>query len=199
MTRELLQLLQYHLRGELRRARRRKRSTPLLIAVLIMAIFAISQFLEEPKAPPPAKDAELSCALREVYDGDTVAVRCDSGTLTVRVWGIDAPERGQKPWGERSRGHLSNLLPGDTVRLQVADIDRYGRTVARIYQGDQDIGLALVRQGGAVIYPQYNQSPVHTPAYQAAQRQARQERLGVWSRPGAHQEPWEWRKVNPRS
>lgn len=191
-------MLQQLLRGELRRARRRRRRSsraPLWIAVLTVAVFGISQFLEEPTAPLPPRGAELSCQVREIYDGDTLAMSCDKGKLKVRVWGIDAPEMGQRPWGDRARDQLQGLLSNGAIRVEVADTDRYGRTVARLYENGQDIGLALVRQGRAVVYRQYNNSP----AYRKAQEQARREGLGIWSQPGAQQEPWEWRKVNPRS
>lgn len=123
-----------------------------------------------------------------------MATRCDQGKLTVRVFGIDAPEMGQKPWGQQSRDLLRDLIPRSPVRLEVVDIDRYGRTVARLYDGDQDLGLKLVRQGGAAVYTRYNASRT----YQVVQAEARQQKRGIWSQPGAQQEPWEWRKLNPR-
>lgn len=196
VNRSLLKIFQRFLKGELRGARRRRSSrAPLWIAVLTVTVFGLSQFLEEPTAPLPAKGAELSCRVGEVYDGDTLAMRCDNGKLKVRVWGIDAPEMGQSPWGGQSRDRLQDLLSHDAIRVKVVDTDRYGRTVARLYDNEQDIGLALVRQGQAVVYSQYNNSA----DYRKAQEQARRQRLGVWSQQGAQQEPWEWRKVNPRS
>lgn len=195
MKRELLKLLQQFLRGELRRAKRRKSSSVLWIAVLTVTVFGIGQWLHEPKAPLPDKGTELTCEIRKVYDGDTIAASCEEGRLTVRVFGIDAPEIGQKPWGDESRAMLRQLLPNATIRLKVKDTDRYGRVVAQIYDLNQDdLGLKLVRQGGAVVYVQYN----NARAYQIAQRQAKQNRRGVWSQAGAQQTPWEWRKLNPR-
>lgn len=191
---ELLKLLQRLLQGELRKARRRKRSAPVLLAVLTITVFGINRLLEEPTAPLPPKGAELACKISEVYDGDTVAASCEDGKLTVRIFGIDAPELGQKPWGKHSRDLLRNLIPRSPLKLEVTDRDRYGRVVARLYQGNQDVGLELVRQGGAVVYTQYNKSRT----YRLAQGEAKRAELGVWSRPGAHQEPWEWRKLNPR-
>jgi endonuclease YncB( thermonuclease family) len=195
VKRELLKLLQQFLRGELRRAKRRKSNSVLWIAILTVTVFGIGQWLYEPKAPLPNKGVELTCELRNVYDGDTVAASCEEGRLTVRVFGIDAPEMGQQPWGDQSRAMLQQLLPNAAIRLKVKDTDRYGRVVAQIYDHNQDdLGLELVRQGGAVVYVQYNDAIT----YQTAQRQAKQKRLGVWSQAGAQQTPWEWRKLNPR-
>jgi endonuclease YncB( thermonuclease family) len=191
---DLLKALQRALRGELRRARRRKGASPLLIIGLAIALFIVGRFLYEPTAPLPPKGAELACDVTKVYDGDTVTASCDQGRVNVRVYGIDAPEMGQEPWGQWSRDMLRNMVPAGKVMVRVMDIDHYGRAVAQLYVGDRDLGLEMLRQGGAVVYERYNKFR----SYRTAQRQARRETLGVWSKPGAQQEPWEWRKLNPR-
>jgi micrococcal nuclease len=194
---ELLKLLQSLLRGELNRTRRRKSSSPWMIGGLVITIVAISYFLYEPKAPATAtaKGAELTCTVKAVYDGDTLTASCPSGEVKVRMFGIDAPEMKQEPWGDRSREALRGLLPQrDSIRLVVRDQDRYGRTVAQVFAGDRDAGLDLVRQGRAVVYQQYNDSP----AYRQAQTEAKQARRGIWERPGGQQDPAAWRRLNPR-
>ena len=167
---------------------------PVVVSVVTITIFAFTQAPEEPAAPMPAAGTELRCALRQVYDGDTVSVNCGDGALKVRVWGIDAAEMGQKPWGNEARSQLRALMPQAEIRVRVMDVDRYGRAVARLYRGDSDVGLALVRQGGAAVYARYNDSPL----YRRAEAEARRERLGIWIRPGPQQTPWAWRRVNPR-
>jgi len=194
VQRELLKTAQQALRAGLNRARRRKSSSPLLIVGLAAALYIVGQYWYEPDAPLPSRGAELICKISHVYDGDTVAVRCDQGKLKVRVYGIDAPEMGQQPWGEISRDMLRGLAPADRVRVRVVDTDSYGRTVAQLLYEDQDLGLTLVRQGGAVVYERYNSFQ----SYRTAQAEARQEQLGIWAKPGAQQKPWEWRKLNPR-
>ncbi|NJN45583.1 MAG: hypothetical protein HC808_02805 [Candidatus Competibacteraceae bacterium] len=132
MKRDILKWVQSFLRKELRNTRRRKRSSPIIIAVLVIAVFAVSRLLEEPKAPLPTKGAELVCDVSKVSDGDTVTALCPEGRLSIRVYGIDAPEMGQNPWGDESRRHLQELLPSGQVRLAVQDIDRYNRVVAQL-------------------------------------------------------------------
>lgn len=197
MKQELLKLLRSQLRGELSRTRRRRNRSPWMIGGLVIAIVAVSYFLHEPKAPPSAtpKGAELTCTVKTVYDGDTLTARCPAGEVKVRVFGIDSPEMGQKPWGNAAKQTLQNLLPGrDPIRLQVRDQDRYGRTVAQVLVGDRDVGLEMVRQGQAVMYEQYNKSLV----YRQAQNEAQQARRGIWAKPGAQQDPAAWRRLNPR-
>lgn len=197
MKQDILRLLQSLLRGGLNRARRRKSQSSWLIGGLMLAIVAISYFLHEPKAPASttARGAELACAVKSVYDGDTLTARCPSGEVKVRVFGIDAPEMGQKPWGERARDALRSLLSDrSSIRLQVKDQDRYGRTVAQVWVGERDAGLELVRQGRVIVYAQYNDAP----AYRQAQTEAQRARRGVWEKPGSQQDPAAWRRLNPR-
>jgi len=194
---DLLKLLQSLLRGELNRARRRKGRSPWAIGGLVIAVVAVSYFLHEPKAPPSAtaKGAELACTVKSVYDGDTLTASCPSGEVKVRMFGIDAPEMKQEPWGDRSREALRGLLPRfGSITLRVMDQDRYNRTVAQVIAGERDVGLEMVRQGRAVMYEQYNDSP----DYRQAQAEAKQAQRGIWEKPGSQQDPAAWRRLNPR-
>ncbi len=197
MKQDLLKLLQQTLRGELSRTRRRKNRSPWVIGGLTVAVVAVSYFLHEPKAPlsATAKGAELICTVKAVYDGDTLTASCPSGEVKVRMFGIDAPEMKQEPWGDRSREALRGLLPRfGSISLRVMDQDRYGRTVAQVVVGERDVGLDMVRQGRAVMYEQYNDSP----DYRQAQAEAKQARRGIWEKPGSQQDPATWRRLNPR-
>jgi len=193
---DLLKALRSHLRGELSRTRRRRNHSPWVIGGLVIAISVVSYFLHEPKAPPSAtpKGAELTCTVKTVYDGDTLTARCPGGEVKVRMFGIDAPEMGQKPWGHAAKTALQGLLPDRGIQLRVQDQDRYGRTVAQAFVGDRDVGLEMVRLGQAVMYEQYNNSP----AYRQAQNEAKQARRGIWEKSGSQQDPAAWRRLNPR-
>jgi endonuclease YncB( thermonuclease family) len=142
---------------------------------------------------PPA-GSHLACALEKVIDGDTIDVRCDDGPIRVRIWGIDAPERGQTPWGDAATLRLRELLASGSVALSVTGVDVYERVLARVAAPQlSDAGLSLVREGYATVHTRY----VTDADYRAARTAARRERLGIWSRPGAQQRPWEWRRLNP--
>lgn len=196
MQQEFLKLLRSLLRGELSRTRRRTNRSPWAIGGLVIAIVGVSYFLYEPKAPPATtpKGAEITCTVNSVYDGDTLTARCSVGEVKVRMFGIDAPEMGQKPWGHAAKQALQGLLPDRGIRLQVQDQDRYGRTVAQVWVDDRDVGLEMVKKGWAVMYEQYNNSP----AYRQAQNEAKQSRRGIWEKSGSQQDPAAWRRLNPR-
>ncbi len=197
MKQDLLKLLQQTLRGELNRTRRRKNRSPWVIGGLTVGVIAVSYFLHEPKAPTSglAKGTELVCSVKSVYDGDTLTASCPNGEVKVRVFGVDAPEMSQEPWGDRSREAFRGLLPRfGSVRLRVVDEDRYGRVVAQVLVDQRDAGLEMVRQGRARVYEQYNDSP----DYRQAEAEARRARRGIWEKSGSQQDPATWRRLNPR-
>lgn len=136
------------------------------------------------------------CQVLAVNDGDTVTLSCAEAGLRrvrVRLWGIDAPEIGQRPWGELAKQRLKELA-SDRVALEFVDKDDYGRLVGRLHRGGEDLGLTLVREGYARVYRRFNGWPV----YRQAEHEAREQRRGLWSRPGNQQTPWRWRRTHPR-
>jgi len=50
--------------------------------------------------------------------------------------------------------------------------------------------MAQVQAGKAAVYDAYCKKP----EYKAAENEAKQNQLGIWSQTGLHQTPWEWRK-----
>lgn len=171
-----------------------RRWSPLLAATAVVGGYAGYEHLDGGGDARAAAGEGRVCQVRSVYDGDTATLACKDGKLKVRVWGIDAPEMKQAPWGTRARDALRARLPaGSEVRVEVVDTDRYGRAVARLYQGNTDIGLAQVRDGWGAIYERYNDS-AH---YRQEVERARARGVGIWAEEGVHQRPWDWRKVNP--
>ena len=122
-----------------------------------------------------------------VTDGDTVSVMRDGRSVRVRLDGIDAPERGQD-FGQRAKQFTSDMTFGKDAVIEVRDIDRYGRLVARVYVGGDDVSLALVQAGLAWHYTKYSRDP----KLAEAQATAKSVKLGLWS----HSDPippWDFR------
>ena len=88
-----------------------------------------------------------------VADGDTISVMRDGRSVRVRLEGIDCPESGQD-FGQRAKQFTSDLTFGKEVIVDVRDVDRYGRLVARVYVGGEDVSVALVDAGLAWHYTQ---------------------------------------------
>ncbi len=133
---------------------------------------------------------ELHGRVVGIGDGDTLTLL--TGTreeVRVRLAGIDTPERGQ-PFGDRARQALSDLAFGRQVRVVVADTDRYGRTVGRVFAGGLDVNADLVRSGAAWVFRRYSDDP----ELLRLEAEARAARRGLWALPEAERvPPWEWR------
>jgi endonuclease YncB( thermonuclease family) len=191
----LLKALYKQLKRALQKARPSPKTGLFVLVFLTISVFAVKYHLREQPVPIPTQGTRMLCQMDAITDGDTATVGCEPGRLTIRLWGIDAPEMGQRPWGNEAKEFLQYLLDGRQVLVEVLDKDRYGRVVARLFADGEDAGLTMVREGKAVVYEQYNDSAL----YYAAQREAKTAQLGIWSEPGAQQAPAEWRKVNPHS
>lgn len=130
------------------------------------------------------------CRVASISDGDTVRAACQGGIQRVRLHCCDAPETSQRPWGPESTAYLRRITP-PTVRLVSQGTDRYGRTIGELFDGEKSINLAMVEAGQAAVYRQYCKDP----RYFAAERRAKSARLGIWSKPGDHQRPWDYRRA----
>ena len=133
-----------------------------------------------------------------VTDGDTFAIATDSGSVKVRVIGIDTPEtvhpaKPVEPFGPEASCRAKELLGGKTVRIHYDPAPghdrwgRYGRLLAYVELPDGgDYGLVMVREGLARAYVKYPCS--REKEYLKAESAARKARVGLWAvattRPG---------------
>ena len=135
----------------------------------------------------------LRAVVLSIGDGDTIRVREDGRTMTVRLACIDAPELAQSPYGAQARAYLRQRLPlGAVVTVDIHTKDRYGRLVAEVIS-DSNLGLALVEDGQAFAYRRYLHG-CNAHAYLDAEFRASRHRFGVWEQPGGIPRPWEVRR-----
>jgi micrococcal nuclease len=96
----------------------------------------------------------------EVVDGDTIDAAIDLGfrvryDVRVRLAGIDAPEvRAKGPEGEAARDWLRARLPVGTPVVLVTDkpSDKYGRYLAWVFEGLDNVNAEIVAAGHARPY-----------------------------------------------
>ncbi|WP_273861958.1 thermonuclease family protein [Pseudomonas sp. LA5] len=142
--------------------------------------------------PLLATAQEIDCRVVGVHDGDTLTcLTAQKQQLKIRLAEIDTPESKQ-PYGNRAQQSLASMVFGKDVRLDVQDTDRYGRKVARVYQGNTDVNAEQVRLGSAWVYRQY----LKDRSLLTLEAEARAEKRGLWALPEAErQAPWEWRRA----
>ncbi len=125
-----------------------------------------------------------------VLDGDTVMVVHDNKKTTVRLAGIDAPEKLQE-FGPASREALTKLVLRKEVRVSTKTVDDYGRVVATLEVGRLNVNEEQLRRGMAWEYSRYHSDK----ALIALQVEAKNARRGLWA--GASPTPpWEFRKTH---
>ena len=154
--------------------------------------------------PLPALAAEtVRGMVRHVTDGDTVTIVSRSaGKLTVRLYGIDAPETGRRgqpgqPYGAVAKRVLMYKLLGKTVTVESKERDQYGRMVGIVTLHGKEVNAEMIAEGMAWAYRQYLQGP-YASKYSALEEQARRHRRGLWRRPNP-QPPWEFRHAGDSS
>jgi endonuclease YncB( thermonuclease family) len=156
------------------------------LTLILFFIISLS-FPAYAEGPPPITGRVVA-----VSDGDTVKiVTPQKEEITIRFAEIDAPEKDQ-PYGQKSKQALSDLVFNKEVKVVRTDIDRYGRTVGRVYEGEKDINKEMVKAGAAWAYLQYltDQSIVDT------ETEAKAAKVGLWALQADQIiAPWEWRKA----
>jgi endonuclease YncB( thermonuclease family) len=129
-----------------------------------------------------------------IVSGDTIRVAESDGTRnTIRLYGIDAPERGQD-FGRTASDFLSIMIAGKQIDFRVVDEDRYGRLVAYVYLDGICINAAMIKAGYAWVYTQACKEHVCNK-WIGYQRFAHNNKKGLWQQPDAVP-PWEWSEVN---
>lgn len=130
----------------------------------------------------------------QVTDGDTLVVQDAQGSRhTVRLGGIDAPEKDQ-PCGHEARESLVDLVKGQKVSVESWKIDKYGRKIGKLTNGERDFNLEQVVRGYAWHYKRFEaeQSPADRDAYADAEVHAQERSVGLWGC-GQVMPPWDWR------
>lgn len=142
---------------------------PLLLACLLAA--------------GPAGAGEELAGPAIALDGDTIQIAGER----IRLWGIDAPEMRDWPWGAHSRATLDRLIAGHEIACRQVTRDRYKRIIAYCHRvaDDTELGIALLLAGSAVVYRRFTLEPPEglqelADIYADSERRAIAQGRGVW-------------------
>lgn len=124
----------------------------------------------------------------KITDGDTITVlNNENKEIKIRLAEIDAPESKQD-YGQKSKQILSNKIYNQYVKVEKINIDRYGRTIAKIYLNDRYINEEMIKEGYAWHYKQFSKSDY----LDKLQQEAKNNKIGLWNKQAV--EPSEFRK-----
>lgn len=124
----------------------------------------------------------ISGKVVHVADGDTITVKSYRGKEKVRLSQIDAPEvshfgSASQPYGKEATVFLKSLVANRSVRVNVEDIDRYGRNVGTVYVNGNNVNREMVKNGYAWVYRQYAKDSM----LMSLEKSARTKRIGLWA------------------
>jgi len=129
-----------------------------------------------------------------VSDGDTIKVfNAGRGQEKIRMYGVDAPERGQQN-GDAARTHLVSLISGSVVEIEPVSEDMYGNTVAIVWNREMNISQEMVRAGYAWVYRKYCDKPF-CEYWFTLESEAKRKKIGLWQESDPVP-PWMWRRMN---
>lgn len=134
------------------------------------------------------KETKGLYTVSEVIDGDTIKVYAGSGIETIRLIGINAPEksspyREEECFGVEASAEADKMLSGSKVFLEadpmVSDKDKYGRLLRYVFMPDgRFVNAELVAGGFAFNYPYENFQ--YLKYFNGLENRAKSARLGLW-------------------
>ncbi len=146
-------------------------------------------------APAVAQEPEIISGPAVALDGDTLLIWPEpsqdlpkGATLVpvkVRIFGIDAPEMRDWPFGAYARAALDGILQDAPANCQIVDRDSHKRPVGICLNfAGTDLGSAMIGRGQAVAYRIFTYAagaPVGVGArYDGVEADARAARRGIW-------------------
>lgn len=127
-----------------------KFAAAIIVAVLIAGLLAL---------PNPGRaasvDVSTGASQLRVIDGDTFA---SPAGVKYRILGLDTPETFQarcedeRALGLIAKARLEDILSKGEVRIVEGGLDRYGRTLARVYVNGRDVSEIMIGEGVARPY-----------------------------------------------
>jgi micrococcal nuclease len=161
--------------------------------LVVLALLVVQWYVYPPRPAPPPRPTghgvltEGVHRVRRVVDGDTLLMQ--SGAR-VRLEGVDTPETVRKnhpvePWGPEASAFTKAFVKqaGGRVKLTFSNerLDKFGRYLAFVWDGDRMLNEELVRAGLAEARLGWNFSSALKRRLRLAQEEAKRERRGIWS------------------
>ncbi|MBF0255008.1 MAG: thermonuclease family protein [Gammaproteobacteria bacterium] len=130
---------------------------------------------------PSLQAAELAGRVLNVPSGEQIELLGEQARFFVQLQGIELIEA--KPrLRKAAQDRLKGLIAGRFVQVSIDGERRNGQLLGFVNWGGQEVNLTLVADGLALVRPE-QLDDARLRLYQAAEAQAKQQRLGVWFEP----------------
>lgn len=148
-----------------------------LVAAVLLGVLALAAFAFLTRG-----NARQNAVVARVIDGDTIEL---VGGQRVRLVQIDTPEKRVECYGDQASALTRRLLPAGThVRIEqdpkLDQVDRFGRKLAYVWKGDEDVNVMLVRDGAAAVWFFEGDRGRYANELLSAAEQAQEDRNGLW-------------------
>ncbi len=128
----------------------------------------------------------ISFAESYVVDGDSLYI----DDVEIRLYGIDAPEKGQA-FNKAAARFLRSFIKGKELTYTTIAKDQYKRTLALVYANNINLQEELVKNGFAWVYPRYCKKNICNE-WKKLQEQAKSQKKGLWQYKNPLS-PWDWK------
>lgn len=172
--------------GKEQKPRIRRPLTPATTAMLIFVVLAVLRLAV--LRPELASDGKprTNAVVRHVIDGDTFVL---DDERHVRMLGIDAPEAGfgdksPEPFSAEATKWLRDRIEGREVSLRIdfPKTDRYGRTLAWVFEPDGTlVNQQMLLAGRVKLLADFGLPADLEPTLREAESEARIRKIGVWA------------------
>ncbi|MGH8914094.1 MAG: thermonuclease family protein [Acidimicrobiia bacterium] len=121
-----------------------------------------------------------SSLVTRVNDGDSIVVDVAGEEVEVRLVGINSPESDECFYQEAA-DHLSDLIEGNTVEVEVTGTDQFGRTLGHVWLDDSSLSFEQVAAGLAIATSP-GEGETRSDELMAAEEKAFSDQVGLWGR-----------------
>jgi micrococcal nuclease len=124
-----------------------------------------------------------------VIDGDTITIKQGNYKKTIRILGIDTPEkkggyRKEECFGDEASEYTKHLLKNKKIRLVKSKVgnqeDKYKRLLRYVYIDDKDIGEELIKNGYAESYKKFPHDKKNL--YNEIEKESQKNEKGMWNK-----------------
>jgi micrococcal nuclease len=146
----------------------------------------LASTLEEKISAP----ADVYYKVVKIVDGDTIDITIDGQTERLRLIGINTPEvvdprQSVECFGREASANAKKLLAEAEVKISADETqdnrDKYGRLLRYVWRRDGLFyNLEAIKDGFAYEYT-YNLPYLYQKDFQAAQKYAQENKLGLWA------------------
>ncbi|MEO0987815.1 MAG: thermonuclease family protein [Cyanobacteria bacterium J06639_14] len=151
---------------------------PIMGAIAVLLIILSTGLVQ-------AQDARLLAKVDYAKSGHTLELLTELSAeipvIDIRLAGVQAPDREQKPWGPEARQCLSELAAGRVkVEPQSSTPDSYNRLWAYVWQDGKLVNAAVLATGCAFLDGDRLSQQRYGEQLIYAQESARLLGLGIW-------------------